>query len=107
MPTDRSIAAIYERLGERERLEGTIPGGATPSSGQSCTTRSHTAWTGTEQTHYLSYNPRLDELLVRRAGCSCLANMDRFQSGGREALRKGARLSLGGGVALTNQGSSQ
>ena len=25
MPTDRSIAAIYERLGERERLEGTIP----------------------------------------------------------------------------------
>ena len=25
MPTDRSIVAIYERLGERERLEGTIP----------------------------------------------------------------------------------
>ena len=25
MPTDKSIAAIYERLGERERLEGTIP----------------------------------------------------------------------------------
>ena len=25
MPTDRSVAAIYERLGERERLEGTIP----------------------------------------------------------------------------------
>lgn len=25
MPTDRSIAAIYERLGERQRLEGTIP----------------------------------------------------------------------------------
>ena len=25
MPTDRSIAAIYRRLGERQRLEGTIP----------------------------------------------------------------------------------
>lgn len=25
MPTDRSIAAIYDRLGERQRLEGTIP----------------------------------------------------------------------------------
>ena len=25
MPTDRSIAAIYDRLGERQRLDGTIP----------------------------------------------------------------------------------
>lgn len=25
MPTDRSIAEIYGRMGERERLEGTIP----------------------------------------------------------------------------------
>ncbi|HIZ19182.1 MAG TPA: IS256 family transposase, partial [Candidatus Olsenella stercoravium] len=25
MPTDRSIAAIYDRLGERQRLEGAIP----------------------------------------------------------------------------------
>lgn len=25
MSTDRSIAAIYERLGERQKLEGTIP----------------------------------------------------------------------------------
>ena len=33
------------------------PGGGTPSSGRSCTTRSRGEWTGTSRTHILSYNP--------------------------------------------------
>lgn len=47
MPTDKSIAAIYERLSERERLEGPFRGGETRSCGRSFTTRSPTEWTGT------------------------------------------------------------
>ena len=80
MPTDRSIAAIYDRPGERQRLEGTIPqrGGA-PSCGRSSTTRSPIAWTGTSRTHILSYKPRCmgwDVTFMRRLQTSYIKKLE-------------------------------
>ena len=58
MPTDRSIAAIYGRLDERQKLEGTIPrwGDAIVWS-ELHNSEPYRDGLGLVLTHFLSYNP--------------------------------------------------
>ena len=70
IPTDESIAAVYDRMEGRKRVGGQSPVGATPSCGPSCTTRSRAAWIGTRRvavTHFMSYKL----LFARRAALWC------------------------------------
>lgn len=86
MPTDRSIAEIYERLDERERLEGTIPRWGMRSCVRSSTGANPTGRTGTGRTHILSFNPAYIRVNAAYLGITFLtlrARPSGIEKGGR------------------------